>query len=120
MKRILATMFVLVLAASCSRGDGGSTAATGQQLCTAEEAGAAAADKAAELLEAVKRSDGPSRGAACARFRDVIEDGGKADIPDLASCRWDDRNSNGNPRFLISLHLTQLKGQAGATCGNLE
>jgi hypothetical protein len=120
MKRLLGTMLVLVLAASCSRGDDGSTAATEQQLCTADEAGAAAATKAAELLKAVEQSDGASRAAACARFEDVIEDGSKADIPDLPSCRWDDRNSNGNPRFLVSLHLTQLKGRARATCGNLK
>jgi hypothetical protein len=120
MKRLQGIMVVLVLAASCSKDEEGSTAAGKHQLCTAEEAGAAAAEKAAKLLEAVRKNEGAARGAACARFEDVIADGSKADIPDLPSCRWDDRNSNGNPRFLISLHLTQLKGQARAACGDLK
>ncbi|WP_165356309.1 hypothetical protein [Sphingosinicella sp. BN140058] len=78
------------------------------------------AAKAAELLNAVEQSDGPDRAAACTRFGAVIEDGKKAGIADTPSCRWDDRNSNGNPRFLISLHLTQLKGQARKMCRNLD
>jgi hypothetical protein len=49
----------------------------------------------------------------------VIEDGREADIPDAPNCRWDTRNSNGNPHFLITLHLTQLKRQAAKTCGDI-
>jgi hypothetical protein len=120
MKPILSTMLVLALAASCSKGEEGSAAASEDRLCTAEEAGAAAAAQAAELLDAVKRSAGATRAAACARFEEVVEDGGKAGIPDRPGCRWDDRNSNGNPRFLISLHLTQLKGQARQACGKIK
>ena len=90
------------------------------RLCSPAEAGAATSAKAAELLDAVRRSDRESRQAACARFREVLEDGSRAGIPDAPGCRWDSGNSNGNPHFLISLHLTQLKRQAGETCGNLD
>jgi hypothetical protein len=117
-KILLGTLPLLVLTASCSKAD--DAGAKGEKpLCTAEAAGAVTAEKATELLNAVSQSDRASRGAACARFKEVIEDGSKANIPDASSCRWDNRNSNGNPRFLISLHLTQLKGQARKICGNI-
>ncbi len=110
---------VLILTASCSEPDGEATKGE-KPLCTAEAAGAVTAEKATELLNAVKRSEGAARRAACARFKAVIDDGGNAGIADAPSCRWDNRNSNGNPRFLISLHLTQLKGQARQSCGDLD
>ena len=111
---------LLAFAASCSEAEHASAGKGERPLCTAEEAGAAAAAKATELLNAVRESDAAGRQAACARFGEVIEDGTKAGIPDASACRWDSANSNGNPRFLISLHLTQLKGQAREMCGNLN
>ena len=113
-------MPVLALAASCSNGEKASTESREPPLCSAAEAAAVTASKASELLAAVRQSDSTNRGGACARFREVIEDGRKANIADMRSCRWDSRNSNGNPHFLISLHLTQLKGQARETCKNLD
>lgn len=120
MKHLPNLVLVLVLAASCSKAVEAPAGEGEVPLCTAADAGAAAAARAGELLKAVKQSVGASRAAACARFEDIIADGRKADIPDRPDCRWDDRNSNGNPHFLISLHLTQLKGQAGEACGNLR
>ena len=119
MKILLRTLSVLALAASCSKADNGGAKAE-KPLCTAEAASAVAAAKATELLNAVRQSDGASRGAACARFKEVTENGSIAKIADSPSCRWDDRNSNGNHRFLVSLHLTQLTGQAKEICGNLK
>ncbi|HEX9954744.1 MAG TPA: hypothetical protein VGB48_05955 [Allosphingosinicella sp.] len=110
----------LALAVSCSGGEEAKSREAEARLCTAEEAGAAAAAKATELLDAVRQSNGAARDAACSRFREVIADGRKAGITDASDCRWDNRNSNGNPRFLISLHLTQLKGQARKFCGKLD
>lgn len=120
MRLLLGTLPLFALAASCSEGEEATADAGQAQLCTAAEAGAVTAAKATELLDAVRQSDGAARDAACARFKAVIEDGRKADIADAPNCRWDDRNSNGNPRFLISLHLTQLKGQVRKECGKLE
>ena len=120
MRLQLVALPLFALAASCSKGSEAPAEESARRLCTAEEAGAVTAAKATELLEAVRQSDGASRGAACAQFKAVIEDGSKAGIADAANCRWDDRNSNGNPRFLISLHLTQLKGQARKICGSLD
>jgi hypothetical protein len=117
MRLLLCALSLLALAGGCSKGEEASPEKTEKQLCTAEEAGAVTAAKAAELLEAVRRSKGAGRAAACARFMEVIEDGSKAGIQDVPGCRWDSRNSNGNPRFLISLHLTQLKGQVRDKCG---
>jgi hypothetical protein len=111
---------IFALAASCSKGEEVSPEGTEKPLCTAAEAGAVTAARAAELLTAVRRSASADRGAACARFKEVIEDGRKAEVSDVPHCRWDSRNSNGNPHFLISLHLTQLKGQARKTCKNLD
>ncbi|PSJ43479.1 hypothetical protein [Allosphingosinicella deserti] len=120
MKLLLGVLPILALAASCSQAEEGSPQGSEKRLCTAAEAGAATAARATELLNTVKESDSKTRDAACARFAEVIEDGRKANIAALPGCRWDNRNSNGNPHFLISLHLTQLKGQARATCGNLD
>jgi hypothetical protein len=119
MRFLLSILPVLALA-SCSGAEEPSTEGGKERVCTAEEAGAATAAKAAELLSAVKQSDGSNRKAACARFRETIEDGSSAGVPDAPGCRWDSGNTNGNPHFLISLHLTQLKGQAREICGNLE
>ena len=120
MKLLLGVLPVLAVAASCSKAEEATPGGSEKPLCTAAEAGALTASKATELLNAVKESDSKARSAACARFAEVIEDGRKANIADLPSCRWDVRNSNGNPHFLISLHLTQLKNQARAACGNLD
>ncbi|HEX8578246.1 MAG TPA: hypothetical protein VF655_01465 [Allosphingosinicella sp.] len=120
MSRILRTLILALLAASCSGGEEGPRQEAEARLCTSKEAGAAAAAKATELLDAVRQGKGAARDAACARFREVIADGRKAGIADASDCRFDDRNSNGNPRFLISLHLTQLKGQARKLCGKLD
>ena len=117
MRLMLSMLPVLALAASCS--EEAPPAEKEERLCTAGEAGAVTAAKAAELLNAVRDSDGASRAAACGRFREVIADGGKAGIGEGPGCRWDSRNSNGNPRFLISLHLTQLKGQVRKMCGKM-
>lgn len=119
MRFLLSILPVLALA-SCSRAEEQSSTGGEERLCTAEEAGAATAAKAAELLGAVKQSDAARRRESCAKFGDVIEDGTRAAIPDAPGCRWDSGNTNGNPRFLISLHLTQLKGQAREFCSNLE
>ena len=120
MRLLLGILPAFALAASCSQADETSSNAGEMHLCTPAEAGAAASAKAAELLAAVKQSGGESRRAACAAFREVLEDGSRANIPDAPGCRWDSGKTNGNPHFLISLHLTQLKRQAGKTCGNLE
>ncbi|HEY7811278.1 MAG TPA: hypothetical protein VIA98_12970 [Allosphingosinicella sp.] len=120
MTRLWGLLPVAALAASCSGGEEGPRQEAEARLCTAKEAGAAAAAKAADLLDTVRQSKGAARDAACARFKEVIADGSKAGIGDASACRWDDRNSNGNPRFLISLHLTQLKGQARKFCGKLD
>lgn len=120
MRLRLSILLVTVLAGACSKVEEAPPEESADQLCTAAEAGAVTAAKATELVNAVKQGDGAARSAACAKFREVIEDGSKAGIPDAPNCRWDDRNSNGNPRFLISLHLTQLKGQVRAACGRLE
>jgi hypothetical protein len=120
MRLLLIILPIFALGASCSKGEEVSPEGSEKPLCSAAEAGAVTAAKAAELLAAVRRSDSADRGAACARFKDVIEDGRKANVPNAPNCRWDDRNSNGNPHFLISLHLTQLKGQARKMCKNLE
>jgi hypothetical protein len=120
MRLLLIICPILAFTASCSKGEEGSPQGSEKQLCTAEEAGAATAAKAEELLTAVNQSESASRATACARFKEVIEDGRKANIEDAASCRWDSRNSNGNPHFLISLHLTQLKGQARKMCEKLD
>jgi hypothetical protein len=111
---------IFALAGSCSRGAEESREGSEKPLCTAAEAGAVTAAKAAELLAAVRQSDSAGRRAACAKFKEVIEDGRKANVPDSLNCRWDNRNSDGNPHFLISLHLTQLKGQARKTCRSLD
>ena len=120
MIRLSILLPALALAVSCSGREEAKPQETEARLCTAGEAGAAAAAKATELLDAVRQSKSTERDAACARFREVIADGRKAGIVDASDCRWDDRNSNGNPRFLISLHLTQLKGQARKFCGKLD
>jgi hypothetical protein len=120
MRFLLGLLPAFALAASCSEADVTSSKADEMPLCTPAEAGAAASAKAAELLAAVKRSDRGNREAACTAFREVLEDGSRAGIPDAPACRWDSANSNGNPRFLVSLHLTQLKRQAGETCGKLD
>ena len=120
MRLLLNVLPVLALAASCSKGEEAAPEASEKPLCSAEQAGAVTAAKANELLNAVRQSDKADRGAACAKFSAVIEDGRKAGIGDNPSCRWDDRNSNGNPHFLISMHLTQLKGQARHRCKNLD
>jgi len=120
MKRLLSILPILAFAASCSKGGEEAAATVAEKpLCTAAEAGAVTAAKATELLEATRQPGAKGR-AACARFKEVIEHRAKAGIPDAAKCRWDDRNSNGNPRFLISLHLTQLRGRARRSCSNLE
>lgn len=120
MKALLIALPILALAA-CSQGEDAASPEPGAKpLCTAEDAGAATAAKAAELLAATRTTKKADREAACTRFADVIDDGTKAGIADAATCRWDNRNSNGNPRFLVSLHLTQLKGQARKVCGNLD
>jgi hypothetical protein len=106
--------------ASCSGADEQSSEGPEVRLCTAAEAGAAASAKAAELLDTVRQRDRGKRETACARFGEIIEDGSKAGIPDAPGCRWDSGNTNGNPHFLVSLHLTQLKGQAREMCGNLK
>jgi hypothetical protein len=116
MRLLLGALSVLALAGGCSKGEAPPEEQAGR-LCTAKEAGAVTAAKAAELLDAVRQSKGASRAAACARFREVVEDGSKAGIQDVPGCRWDSRNSNGNPRFLISLHLNQLKNQVRKECG---
>jgi hypothetical protein len=119
MKLLMRTLPLLALGASCSQADDGES--TGERpLCSAEVAGAVTAAKATELMNAVRQSDGTDRGATCARFKEVIQDGSKVRIPSSPHCRWDNRNSNGNPHFLISLHLTQLKGQAREICGKLD
>jgi hypothetical protein len=119
MKLLTKCLPLLALAASCSKvEDGGAKGET--PLCTAQAAGTVTAAKAAELVNAVRQSHGASRAASCARFTQVLADGSKAGIPNASDCRWDDRNSNGNPNFLISLHLTQLKGQVREICGDLE
>lgn len=118
--RFLLSILPLLALASCSGAEEESLKGGEQRLCTAAEAGATTSAKAAELLDAVKQADRGGRKAACARFREVLEDGSKASIPDAPDCRWDSGNTNGNPHFLISLHLTQLKRQARATCGDLE
>jgi hypothetical protein len=119
MNILMGSLPLLALVASCSEAEDGGTS-VGTTLCTAEAAGAATAGKAAELVNAVRQSEGASRAASCVRFKEVLADGSKAGIPNSPGCRWDDRNSNGNPNFLISLHLTQLKGQVREICGNLE
>jgi hypothetical protein len=119
MRLLLIVLPILAAVASCSKGEEVPPEGREKPLCTAAQAGAVTAAKAAELLAAVRQSDRADRGGACARFEEVIEDGRKAGIADAPSCRWDNRNSDGNPRFLISLHLTQLKGQARKTCKNL-
>ena len=120
MKLLLGVLPILALAASCSQAEEASRQESEKRLCTAAEAGAATAARATELLNAVKESDGKTRSAACAMFAEVIEGGRKANIADIPGCRWDNRNSNGNPHFLISLHLTQLKNQAREACKNLD
>lgn len=120
MRPLLSMISVLALAPGCSKSEEASPGGREERLCTAAEAGPVTAAKAAELLDAVRQSDKAGQGAACARFAEVIKDGRKADIPDRPDCRWDDRNSTGNPHFLISLHLTQLKGKARATCRNMQ
>ena len=120
MRLLLSIIPALALAASCSKPEEVPSEGNEERLCTAAEAGAVTAAKAAELLNAVRQSDGASRRAACARFEEVIQDGSKASFPDAAGCRWDDRDSNGNPRFLISLHLTQLKRQVREMCGDMK
>jgi hypothetical protein len=119
MKYLLSILAALALTASCSNPDEAGAKAE-KPLCTAEAAGAVTAQRSAELLNALRQSDRVSRGAACERFKEVLENGSNAKIADSPSCRWDNRNSNGNPHFLISLHLTQLKGQAEQICGNLK
>lgn len=118
--RLLLHILPILALASCSAAEEQAAEGGEARLCTAEEAGAATAAKATELLSAVKQSGPGARQAACARFRDVIDDGTKAGIPDAPGCRWDGGKTNGNPHFMISLHLTQLKGQAREFCGNLE
>jgi hypothetical protein len=116
-------LFILLtsaLAASCSKSEEASLQGSEKPLCTAEAAAAVTAEKATELLNGVRQSEGAERGAACSRFKQVIEDGSEARIPNAPDCRWDTRNSNGNPHFLVSMHLTQLKGQARKFCGELE
>ncbi len=120
MKLSLGTLPLLALVAACSQAEEAPKAEGGERLCTAEEAGAATAARAAELLKAVNESDGAGRAPACAQFAAVIADGRKARIPNLPGCRWDGRNSNGNPHFLISLHLTQLKREARKSCGTIR
>jgi hypothetical protein len=120
MRLLFIVLPIVASAASCSKAEEASSAEREKSLCTAAEAGNVTAAKAAELLSAVRQSDAANRAAACARFREVIEDGRKANIPDVPNCRWDSRNSNGNPHFLISLHLTQLKNQARKTCKDLN
>ena len=110
---------VVALAAACSGAEEVTAEETEERLCSAAEAGAVTAEKADALLKAVTRANSTDRAAACAKFKEVIEDGRKANIGKASGCRWDSRNSNGNPHFLISLHLTQLKGKARQTCRNL-
>jgi hypothetical protein len=117
---MLLALPAVALVAACFKGEEVPPEGREKPLCTAEEAGAATAAKAAELLKAVRESDRATRAPACGRWKEIIEDGRKAGIADAPNCRWDSRNSNGNPHFLISLHLTQLKGQARQTCRDLK